>query len=297
MVVYFGGSCEIQTPEIKPSRNNKDFGPGFYCTELLAQAERWSRRFDTPVVTSYEYTPNPDLDILNFDQMTEEWLDFIVACRNGTPHSHDIVVGAELCCRLHQRNSYQRTILGPGEIQASDSPDYVLYSESLVLFDFSGKQGGGMMTGREDRRENDLFFVCSLIEAIGRKTKNHRRVVVNSFEIAEIRHLLELADVYHSENMEKLIDNLTEKYYIPQGTFDNVSTCRYAVPSIFDIGKVYKRLIVAVSQTKGIDFPNALIEVYNSWIADRLDDYNSSMFFENPEYIYQSYLTGQPLPQ
>ena len=94
MIVYHGGYCEIQTPEIKPSRNNKDFGPGFYCTELLAQAERWSRRFDTPVVTSYEYTPNPDLDILNFDQMTEEWLDFIVACRNGTPHSHDVVVGA-----------------------------------------------------------------------------------------------------------------------------------------------------------------------------------------------------------
>ena len=80
--------------KIKPSRNNKDFGPGFYCTELLAQAERWSRRFDTPVVTSYEYTPDPGLDILNFCQMTEEWLDFIVACRNGTPHSHDIVVGA-----------------------------------------------------------------------------------------------------------------------------------------------------------------------------------------------------------
>lgn len=153
------------------------------------------------------------------------------------------------------------------------------------------------MTGREDRRENDLFFVCSLIEAIGRKTKNHRRVVVNALGMAEVRHLLELADVYHSENMEKLIDNLTEKYYIPQGTFDNVSTCRYAVPSIFDIGKVYKRLIVAVSQTKGIDFPNALIEVYNSWITDLLDDYNSSMFFENPEYIYQSYLIGQPLPQ
>ena len=79
MIVYHGGYCEIRTPEIKPSRNNKDFGPGFYCTELLSQAERWSRRFDTPVVSFYEYTPDPDLDILSFDQMTEEWLDFIVA--------------------------------------------------------------------------------------------------------------------------------------------------------------------------------------------------------------------------
>ena len=153
------------------------------------------------------------------------------------------------------------------------------------------------MTGREDCQGNDLFFVCSLIEAIGRKTKNHRRVVVNALGIAEIRHLLELADIYHSENMEKLIDNLTEKYHIPQGTFNNVAACRYTVPSIFDIGKVYKRLIIEVSQAKGIDFSDALIEVYNSWIADRLDDYNSSMFFENPEYIYQSYLAGQPLQQ
>lgn len=93
------------------------------------------------------------------------------------------------------------------------------------------------MTGREDRQGNDLFFVCSLIEAIGRKTKNHRRVVVNALGIAEIRHLLELADIYHSENMEKLIDNLTEKYHIPQGTFDNVAACRYTVPSILILAK------------------------------------------------------------
>jgi hypothetical protein len=41
-----------------------------------------------------------------------------------------------------------------------------------------------------------------LIEYIGRKTKNHRRVIVNALGIAETRHLLELADVYHSENMD-----------------------------------------------------------------------------------------------
>lgn len=26
--------------------------------------------------------------------MTEEWLDFIVACRSGQPHDYDIVIGA-----------------------------------------------------------------------------------------------------------------------------------------------------------------------------------------------------------
>ena len=26
--------------------------------------------------------------------MTDAWLDFIIACRSGKPHSHDIVIGA-----------------------------------------------------------------------------------------------------------------------------------------------------------------------------------------------------------
>ena len=26
--------------------------------------------------------------------MTEEWLDFIIACRHGEPHDYDIVIGA-----------------------------------------------------------------------------------------------------------------------------------------------------------------------------------------------------------
>ena len=34
------------------------------------------------------------------------------------------------------------------------------------------------MTGREDQKENDLFFVCSLIEYIGRKTHRRRAEVV-----------------------------------------------------------------------------------------------------------------------
>ena len=34
------------------------------------------------------------LDILEFKEMTDEWLDFIVACRSGQPHKHDIVIVA-----------------------------------------------------------------------------------------------------------------------------------------------------------------------------------------------------------
>ena len=80
------------------------------------------------------------------------------------------------------------------------------------------------MTGREDQRENDLFFACSLLEYIGRKTRNHRRVVVNALGIEKIRHLLELADIYHNENMDKLLDELVEKCHI-QPEHSTMSQC------------------------------------------------------------------------
>ena len=94
MIVYHGGYQPIEIPRIIEGVFAKDFGDGFYCTELKEQAVRWSRRYTTPVVNTYEYDENPSLNVLSFKEMTEEWLDFIVACRNGKKHDYDIVNGA-----------------------------------------------------------------------------------------------------------------------------------------------------------------------------------------------------------
>lgn len=40
-----------------------------------------------------EYTKNDSLNYLHFEEMTDEWLDFIVQCRNGKSHNYDIVEG------------------------------------------------------------------------------------------------------------------------------------------------------------------------------------------------------------
>lgn len=151
------------------------------------------------------------------------------------------------------------------------------------------------MEGREDRKENDLFFVCSLIEYIARRTKNHRRVIVNALGKQKLQHLYELADIFHSENIDKLSDELIENYHISTGRFDNLQSARYAIPTHWDIGKVYQRLILAVSKHQHKNPIDALIEVYNSWLADKIDDYNSSMYYENPDYHFQSYLHGDVL--
>lgn len=94
MLVYHGSFTEIQIPEIRKGRNTKDFGIGFYCTVIKEQAQRWARRYEIPVVNVYSALINENLNILEFQTMTEEWLDFIIACRRGEPHEYDIVIGA-----------------------------------------------------------------------------------------------------------------------------------------------------------------------------------------------------------
>jgi hypothetical protein len=94
MKVYHGGFTAIEKPEILKSKFPKDFGEGFYCTKLEEQAERWASRYDSAIVSIYEYTPNETLKTLVFEEMTEKWLDFIVECRSGGKHNYDIVIGA-----------------------------------------------------------------------------------------------------------------------------------------------------------------------------------------------------------
>jgi hypothetical protein len=151
------------------------------------------------------------------------------------------------------------------------------------------------MTGREDTTANNLFFLCSLIEYIGRKTKNHRNVVVNAIGKDGLRHIFDLADVYHCENMDKLVYELTEKHCIENGFFDNITNAKYAIPTHWDIGKVYKRLIIDIHKKENRPFMDILAEVYNSWLSRKIEDFNSSVYYESPVYLFQSYLTGDVL--
>ena len=44
-------------------------------------------------MNSYAYMKNSDLKICSFEEMTEEWLEFVVNCRRGKEHEFDIVDG------------------------------------------------------------------------------------------------------------------------------------------------------------------------------------------------------------
>lgn len=148
-------------------------------------------------------------------------------------------------------------------------------------------------TGREPAKDNDLFFVCSLIDYIARKTKNTRAEVVNALGKKNLAKIYDLADVYHSDSIERVSDDFIRKANIKTGSFDNVAACKYAIPSHWDIGKVYKRLIKAVAEREKTEIIDALLKVYNSFLSSKIDDYNSSMYYENPAYLLECYLENK----
>ena len=93
-LLYHGSAMEVIYPEIRITRYTKDFSWGFYCTNNYEQAYRWAdRRSSHGIVNVYKYTENPELKILHFPEMNDEWLDFIARCRSGESHPYDIVEG------------------------------------------------------------------------------------------------------------------------------------------------------------------------------------------------------------
>ena len=94
MELFHGSNVVVDQPKIITDGYYKDFGYGFYCTNLEKQAKRWALvKQHGHVVNVYDYLENKSLNILVFDEMTDEWLDFVVDCRRGIEHNYDIVEG------------------------------------------------------------------------------------------------------------------------------------------------------------------------------------------------------------
>ncbi len=144
----------------------------------------------------------------------------------------------------------------------------------------------------ESQKQNDLFFTCSLIEYIARKTINKKIYIVEKLGRENIKKIYDLAEVYHSENIEEATDELIKKYKIENGDYDIISKCKNNVPSFWELGRIYARLIIMVNKNED-EYIDTLIKVLSSWIIEKIDNYNSSMYYENPEYIYECYKEGK----
>ena len=74
--------------------------------------------------------------------------------------------------------------------------------------------------GREDRKDNDLFFTCGLIDYIARKTKNTRSIVVEKLGKERLTKIYDLADIYHCDNIDKVSDDFIQDAEIKTGNFE-----------------------------------------------------------------------------
>ena len=146
------------------------------------------------------------------------------------------------------------------------------------------------MTAKE---RNDYFYVCALIEYIARETLNHRGDIVRAIGKEGIEKLLYDAEVNHCLSFEQVSDEVICYYQIKQGNFDTISDCHYSVPSFLDIGKLYSIMIEDCA--KEGDEVQELIKIFTSFISDEISDFNTDLYYQNPDYLEWSYREGRLL--
>lgn len=99
MLIYHASDVIVDQPDVLHSRQNLDFGKGFYATIIQEQAERYAQKFilrhRKGILNIYEYNPIETLHIKCFEVYDGEWLDFVAACRMGEEISkqYDVISG------------------------------------------------------------------------------------------------------------------------------------------------------------------------------------------------------------
>lgn len=103
MKLYHGSNVRIDAIDLEKSKPYKDFGKGFYLSDNETQALdmakfRSSISGGASIVTKFEFDAyglsSSNLKIKRFESYSEEWLDFIIANREGyEAEQYDFVYG------------------------------------------------------------------------------------------------------------------------------------------------------------------------------------------------------------
>lgn len=106
MILYHGSNVAIEEINLAKCRPYKDFGKGFYLTDILRQAKRMAARTTKMfrgelIITSFEFDLDSavkhGLKIKVFDSPNEEWARFVMTNRDinvkQPSHDYDIVIG------------------------------------------------------------------------------------------------------------------------------------------------------------------------------------------------------------
>ena len=144
-------------------------------------------------------------------------------------------------------------------------------------------------------RENDLFYVCFIIEKTSRFLHQRNQYVVNQLGYDQLYHLIRVANVLHSDNPDQVVHDLMDEYKLEYGSFhiENVNSelCS-RIPTELNMGNVYARLIVD-TLLPNEDYIQGLIRIYNDAICQVIDDYTNGAYYE-PSYVKaRAYKNGE----
>ena len=141
-----------------------------------------------------------------------------------------------------------------------------------------------------DKNNNSLFYTCSLIEFISRETKNNRKDIIE-FLGEDLERIYNYEDVFHCEPIEKVANDFIIRNNISTGNFDNISKCKYNIPDYWEIGEVFERLIEDIYDEK--DIFRGIREVYSSWLAEKILNFNSDLYYQSRQYLAECYKAGK----
>ena len=99
-------------------------------------------------------------------------------------------------------------------------------------------------------------------------------------------------DVYYVCCLIEFIARKT-KNHRQDGMFDTVNERRYEVPSVTSIGMLYQELVLAIMPEE--DAAQGIMDIFSSFITDEISDFNSNVYYTNPDYLRCSYLEGRML--
>lgn len=142
----------------------------------------------------------------------------------------------------------------------------------------------------DEKRKDDIYYVCTMIEYVARATNNRRKDVIKKLSKKNIEHQLRVAEVNHCLSYEQVSDEWIEQYGISSGDFNSVKECKYEIPSVNAIGRVYQQLVLSTAEVNGD--AQAIIDVFSSFISDEISNFNSNVYYSNPDYLKCSYQEG-----
>lgn len=142
----------------------------------------------------------------------------------------------------------------------------------------------------DEKLKDDIYYVCTMIEYVARITNNRRKDVVEKISKKNMEHQIKVAEVNHCLSYEQVADEWIEQYKIEKGNFNTIEDCKYEIPSVNAIGRVYQQLVL--DTTRENEEAQAIINVFSSFISDEISNFNSNVYYSAPDYLRCSYEEG-----